>query len=261
MALLVIGLSSLGMTTFVNRYAGIGLQRFAPDLTWIADATIPSFLVSLLIYLAIHPAHPFGLPAPRTDWRRIARASVFWLAVWLTASVIVPLTVGTLTAYIHGAAPVAGFIVIAPLAEEMLFRGAIFELSERAFLKPSSISPNSSSWFPAPGSRFRSHTSESRIGSSGEAKTRNVELATGERYIERNTSRTVHWVPIVVSTTLFSLHHFELHQFLATHAALTQVAFTIPMGLLWGVFRSRSESIWPGYALHVLTNLPGAFGA
>jgi membrane protease YdiL (CAAX protease family) len=203
--LLVIGVSSLGLTTFSNRHAGVALLRMAPKLSWIADATIPSFLVSLVIYLAVRPVRRFGLPVPRTNWRWIVRASTYWLAVWLTASVVVPLTFGRFRAYTHGAARLAGFVMIAPLAEELLFRGAIFELCERAFARR-------------------------------------------------------RWTPVIVSTVFFSLHHLELHAFRLTEAALAQVAFTVPMGLLWGAFRREAQSIWPGFGLHVLTNLPGAFG-
>jgi hypothetical protein len=38
------------------------------------------------------------------------------------------------------------------------------------------------------------------------------------------------------------------------------LAFTFPMNLLWGAFRRRSQSIWLGFGLPVLTNLPGLFG-
>jgi len=45
-----------------------------------------------------------------------------------------------------------------------------------------------------------------------------------------------------------------------TGAALGQVAFAFPMGLVFGSLRRGSQSIWPGLGLHFLTNLPGAFG-
>jgi membrane protease YdiL (CAAX protease family) len=48
------------------------------------------------------------------------------------------------------------------------------------------------------------------------------------------------------------------HQSHLTPAAVIQVAFTIPMGIIFGRLRQEPGSLWPGLALHVVTNLPGA---
>jgi len=134
-ALLLLGVvcvASLCLTTVINRYAGAGLRHVAPSCIWLADATVPSLLGSLALYLGIRPARPLALPRPATDWRRISRVSAVWLTAWLAGSVLVALVRGRWVAYTHGAAPVAAFLVLAPLGEELLFRGTIFELCERA---------------------------------------------------------------------------------------------------------------------------------
>lgn len=205
-ALMAVGLISLVLTTTINRTAGQFLDATLPRLDWIADAAIPSSLACLLVYLACAPVRPFAMPGRDTDWRPVVQLSVAWLAIWIIFSVGMPLALGHLTAYTHGAANVAAFVVFGVVGEELLFRGAIFELARRV----------------RPG---------------------------------------VAWFPIVVSTVLYSLHHFELNHFRATPFALLQVGFTIPMGLVFATLRERTGSLWPGAAVHFLTNLPGIFGA
>jgi membrane protease YdiL (CAAX protease family) len=66
--------------------------------------------------------------------------------------------------------------------------------------------------------------------------------------------------PITASTVPFALQHFQFHGYRLSAAALLQVGFTIPMGLVFGRLRRDSGSLWPGFAVHVVTNLTGAFG-
>jgi membrane protease YdiL (CAAX protease family) len=61
-----------------------------------------------------------------------------------------------------------------------------------------------------------------------------------------------------ISTIAFSFHHVALAS--APHGlAAAQVLFTIPMGFVFALLRERTGSIWPGFVLHVLTNLPAIF--
>ena len=113
---------------------------------------------------------------------------------------------GRWVAYTHGPARLLCFALVGPLAEELLFRGAIFELAGRIF-------------------------SRSAIA------------------------------PALVSTVLFSLYHLQLHQFHVTPFVAMQLAFTVPMGLVFARLRALSGSIWPSFGVHVLTNLPHCFGA
>ena len=63
---------------------------------------------------------------------------------------------------------------------------------------------------------------------------------------------------ICLSTAAFSLHHTQLQA--APHGlALAQVVFTIPMGIVFAILRERTRSIWPGFLVHVATNLPATF--
>ena len=126
--------------------------------------------------------------------------------VWLLGSYAYAISRGQWNAYLVGTAPLIGFLVLGPLGEELLFRGAVFELAERRF----------------PASTF---------------------------------------APILLSSVLFSAHHLQLHGFNITPFVLAQLAFTLPMGLVFARVRMLTGSIWPGLLLHVLTNLPHAFGS
>src|SRR5262249_31587737 len=116
--LCIVCVASLFLTTLANRCAGAGLRRLAQDLAWLADATIPSLAASLLIYVAIRPTRPFALPASDTAWRPILRISAVWLVLWLAGSILAAMGSGRWVAYTHGTAAVAGFVLVAPLAEE-----------------------------------------------------------------------------------------------------------------------------------------------
>lgn len=203
--LIAAGLLSLCLTTAVNGIAGGWLKRNAPQFALLADATIPSMLASLIFYLAVRPERPFAPPPRSTNWPPIIRLCAIYLAIWVSGSALVACIRGGWRAYTHEAAPLFAFVLVAPLAEEIMFRGTLFELAER-----------SSFAFPA--------------------------------------------APIWITSILFGLQHFQLHGYRADSAALTQAAFTFPMGLVFATVRSRSRSIWPALILHILTNVTGAFG-
>jgi len=206
-ALAVLCAASLVLTTTVNRAAGVVLGVLAPGPFAAAapETCIASCAVALLIYVLVRPRRPFARPVATTDWPFLRRLGIRWMLAWLAASAANALLRGGWHAYAHGAAPLAGFLVFGPLGEEFLFRGAIFEMSERVF--------------PA----------------------------------RRD-------APLVLSTLCFSAHHLQLHGYRLDAAAVTQMGFTLPMGWIFAVFRRESRSLWPGLLLHVLTNLPGAFG-
>jgi membrane protease YdiL (CAAX protease family) len=68
------------------------------------------------------------------------------------------------------------------------------------------------------------------------------------------------WAPVIFSSVFFSAHHLQLHGFHVTSFVLLQLAFTLPMGFVFARLRVLSGSVWPGFVVHVLTNLPHAFG-
>ena len=62
---------------------------------------------------------------------------------------------------------------------------------------------------------------------------------------------------ILISTAAFSLHHLFIHTAPAG-LLFAQLLFTLPMGIVFATLRERTGSLWPGVALHILTNLPFA---
>ena len=205
--LVFLALLSLVLVTTCNRLAAAGLRTMAaPDLLWVAGLCVPSLVACALIYLGVRPERPFGAPIPETRWPRVLRLAGTWLVVWLIASTVAATVAGHWIRYASGAPAIACFVVVGPLQEEVLFRGALFELAERG----------------CPGRRAA--------------------------------------LPVLLTTVPFCLQHFQFHGYRADASALGQVAFTIPMGLVFGRLRSETGSLWPGVVVHVLTNLPGAFG-
>ncbi len=204
LALGAVALASLGLVTTVNRFA----LTLVPGAPWLPDTCAASLIACVAIYFAIRPAHPFARPSRDTRWPRIARVAGVSLVVWLAGSVVASMASGHWVRYRLANSPeqLVGFLLLGPLQEEILFRGAIYELAER-----------------------------NRLGVGP-------------------------WPPILVATTSFALHHLQLHGFALSRAALGQVGFAVPMGIAFGLLRAESRSLWPGLALHVLTNVPGAFG-
>jgi membrane protease YdiL (CAAX protease family) len=204
---LILAISTLGLITTVNRLTGRALQAAAGDrLAWLADLCLPSLLACLIIYLAVRPVRRFALPSPDSSWPVIYRLATGWLLAWLAASTLAAAVVGHWIRYTNGALAITCFVLLGPLQEELLFRGALFELAERGW--------------PGRGP----------------------------------------WHPVLLTALPFSLQHFQFHQFHLTPGALLQVGFTFPMGIVFGRLREQSGSLWPGLAVHILTNLPGAFG-
>src|SRR5215471_11739700 len=122
----ILAILSLTLVTTVNRAAG----RLFPGCSWLPDSCVASFLVCLAIYIGIRPRRPFGPPDPETDWKRIASVGATWLVLWLFGCAMVALAHGHWIRYrlAHGPAQLVAFLLLGPVQEEMLFRGAIFEL-------------------------------------------------------------------------------------------------------------------------------------
>ena len=201
--LLLVSLYSLTLVTSVNSTAAY----FLPGIAGLADSCAASLLVCYALYRAIDPALPFAPPQPNTNWRRVMRLSALWLGLWLAGSALAAILAGHWIRYglTYTVPQLAAFLLLAPLQEELLFRGSIFELTQRI-----------------------------------------------------TTNRLM---PIWVSAILFSLHHLQLHGFHFTPAAWLQLGFTLPLGVILGILRTESRSLWPGLSLHILTNIPGIFGS
>jgi len=125
--LAVVAILSLFCTFVANRVAGYLL----PQVVGIGPSCLLAALVACAIYLSIRPEHPFGLWGEKVRWRSVIKLSVAWLMAWFAAQIVYAKIIGAWVPYVTGIGPVIGFLLFGPIAEEFLFRGAIFELSQR----------------------------------------------------------------------------------------------------------------------------------
>lgn len=58
-----------------------------------------------------------------------------------------------------------------------------------------------------------------------------------------------------ISSVLFGLSHLQFHGFALSGPALTQVAYTIPFGLILAALRRRTASIWAPVLVHLVNNV------
>lgn len=133
---LVVAILSLKVTTASNYLVGYWLRNRAPGMAWLADAVVPSLIASFAICLAIRPKGILRLPDQHTDWPRLFRVAGLWLCAWLVGCSIAAIHAGHWIKYMyatHNSAEILGFTLIGPFAEELLFRGALFDLAERVF--------------------------------------------------------------------------------------------------------------------------------
>ncbi len=169
--------------------------RFAPRLTWIPDARLTSLLASAALYLAIRKARPSRLA--NSSAMRVAPL-LLTSGAWLTATAIADFVLHVYLPPVRTVSAVVAFLVCGALAEEFLFRGAVFGLAEQVW---------------------------------GEG-----------------------WRPVFFSAAAFSLAHLQYHSFHLVPEAWAQVGYTLPMGIVFGILRWRSQRLWPGTALHMANN-------
>ena len=132
----MVALLSLRVTTATNHLVGSWLRDRAPGMGGLADAVVPSLIANFAISLAILPKGILRLPDQQTDWTGLFRVAGLWLCAWLVGCLIAAIHAGHWIKYTyatHNSAEIVGFTLIGPLAEELLFRGALFELAERVF--------------------------------------------------------------------------------------------------------------------------------
>lgn len=167
------------------------------SLKVIAYIRIPSLLFCFLLWFALGRHHALYFPVQLVQWRGVLLPA----AMWIVPTIV--LTLGHIVWLPQIVEPVdiIAFMLTGLLAEEFLFRGAIYDL---VF-----------------------NVSAHKVG---------AKLAIG------------------YSALFFGLSHFQYHHFAFTQAALTQVMYTIVLGVLLGMIRNRSGSIWPCVLVHMVGN-------
>ena len=125
LGLAALGLLSLGLLSWVDD----PLWRWLPDgARWIAEVRLPSLSVCFALCLVI-ASSALRLPRRDTRWRPLLAAS----AAWLLVSAVILLCGGGIHVALPRTADLVAYLGTGLLAEELLFRGALQELAERAF--------------------------------------------------------------------------------------------------------------------------------
>lgn len=196
--LLLVGFASLLLINGVDDYAYFFLARVAPTLKLLPALRITS-LIACAILCALFARQALRAPLPATPWRIVIIAAVSWLCGSFLALFVFHVWTPLLPTWID----VTSFLVTGLLAEELLFRGAVFSLAERVF-----------------------------------APTGRLPLAA-----------------IGISAAAFGIQHLGYHGWHFTAAALTQVFYTTAFGVLLGLLRAWSGTLWVPAAVHLLNNL------
>jgi membrane protease YdiL (CAAX protease family) len=60
--------------------------------------------------------------------------------------------------------------------------------------------------------------------------------------------------PVVVSAILFGMHHLQYFDYQLTKFALFQISYTFLLGIIFGLMRKKSGSIYPSLVSHIVIN-------
>lgn len=190
---------SVGLITVVDNALASALSSSMPRLQWVAWVRIPSLVVCVALFVITNPTASYRLPLVETITFPVVALVLFWLLPAAYAVLVAKVWVPSLPRWID----VVAFMLTGLLAEELLFRGAIFQMVLRC---AGSINP------------------------------------------------VLEWAAVLVSAGFFAVQHLQYHGFQLTPAAAIQLAYTFGMGVVFGLLREKTGSIWPPIVVHLITN-------
>ncbi len=132
--LLFVTASSLVFLTAIDLPLYRIAARLAPGFAWIPDARLTSLLASAALYVWLRP--PQRCRSSLKDvppWR--GAALLLLSGAWLIVTAIADFVVHVYLPPVHGASAVAAFLLCGAVAEELLFRGAVFGLAKQVWGK------------------------------------------------------------------------------------------------------------------------------
>ena len=191
---------SLSLITVVDDALAAALRSIMPGLQWVAWVRIPSLVVCVALFVITNPANSYRLPQIETITFPVVALVLLWLLPAAYAVLIAKVWVPSLPRWID----VVAFMLTGLLAEELLFRGVVFQVVLRC---ARSVVPTSA-WAAA----------------------------------------------VLVSAGFFAVQHLQYHGFQLTPAAAVQIAYTFGMGVVFGLLREKTGSIWPPIVVHSITN-------
>jgi membrane protease YdiL (CAAX protease family) len=127
-ATIALAIVSIGLISLIDEPCYALAQRFWPSLAWIAHARLTSFTAIAALYAWVAMRWPVTTAA--RHWRHALALGAGWIVV---AATFIAVTRGAdRGAVVLDAGDKVSLLITSLWAEELLFRGALFRLGERA---------------------------------------------------------------------------------------------------------------------------------
>lgn len=198
--LLISSFASLGFIQIVDRFFFNALGGSGSTFSIIGDLRISSLFILIATYLWLKGIFDFKSAFKPELLKRSIIVGSIWLVMTGYFVLFKRVWVPNLSDWID----FVSFMVLGLIAEEILFRGIIFDLAKAKF-------------------KDRMFLSFS--------------------------------FPVLLSSVLFGLQHLSYHAFKLTPASITQVTYTIFMGLVFGLIRESTGRLWPIILFHMMNNV------
>ncbi len=128
LTLTALAVASLGLIRYTDLYLYRAAMNSLPAVAWVPDARITSCLVAFAFYLLVGKRWPTRRGAlQKEDFRWMALIA----AAWLAATAVADFWVRVYLPPIHGVVEIAAFLGFGLMAEEFLFRGAMFAVAKQ----------------------------------------------------------------------------------------------------------------------------------
>jgi membrane protease YdiL (CAAX protease family) len=124
--LALIGIVSIGLIVLTDNAAVFLLERTAPSLRFLGQIRLPSLLLCFGFYFYSRRFNEATKSAPR--WKETLRTA----ALWLIPTAYFVLVKKVWVPQISGWVDITAFMITGLLAEELLFRGCIYNLAAAA---------------------------------------------------------------------------------------------------------------------------------
>ena len=126
LALTILGIASLGLIRYTDLFLYRAATHLPPAAAWIPDVRITSCLIAFALYVLVHKRWP-------THRKTLQMKDASWVALvstgWLLGTVVAVSWVRVYLPPIHGVVETLAFLVFGLMAEEFLFRGAMFSVA------------------------------------------------------------------------------------------------------------------------------------
>jgi membrane protease YdiL (CAAX protease family) len=128
LTLTVLGMASVGLIKYTDLLLYRATMYSVPAAAWIPDARVTSCLITLALYILVGKRWP-------TPREALQNKDAYWMAsmsaAWLTTTAVAVFWFRVYVPPVHGVVETAAFLVFGMMAEEFLFRGALFSVAKQ----------------------------------------------------------------------------------------------------------------------------------